>query len=227
MLAAETAFRTSFFTHFAGSIIQLANQSQYSEVRTLKHFLLFDFSISFSIPDGFNHALIIICLNGDFIDSLTISYHILSSLDIFFTLSFIMSDIFSRDVHAHKTTHSSIADLTAFIASSTLYFISVCSVSEFVKIFMLAIFHVNLPSLCFNFSILNVSFSDSNNAFTSSCLSLTSQFAHTKIVSSFDATTVSHVQKCSILAILSFTGQSSHTTVAHVFFAKSYNRSLW
>jgi hypothetical protein len=110
--------------------------------------------------------------------SRTILTPVCSSLDIHFVSIFNKCDALNNAEPAHVTTQSSTADFVAFIASSTLYFISVCSVSEFVITFILAILPVSLQILSLIFSILNVSFSFSNNALASSILSEMSQSAH-------------------------------------------------
>jgi hypothetical protein len=127
---------------------------------------------------GFIPALRRIALNGSCMASRTILTPVRSSRDIDLVSIFNKCDALNNADHAHVTTQSSIADFVAFIASSTLYFISVCSVSEFVITLMFAIFPVNLQILSLIFSILNMSFSFSNSALASSILSEMSQSAH-------------------------------------------------
>jgi len=88
-----------------------------------------------------------------------------------------MSEHLNNAVPAPSTMPESMADFVALIASSILYLISDCSVSEAHPTLMLAILPVSFHILSFNFSIENVSFSVSSSALTSSIRDVTSHCA--------------------------------------------------
>ncbi|MDX9797699.1 MAG: hypothetical protein RBT05_02465 [Bacteroidales bacterium] len=172
--AVATALVTSFSTTLCGSITPASNKFSFFMVNELNHSV--HERTSHIIASAFSQPFCIIFLNGALIAILTMLNQASDSLDNHSGATIL--EHLSSAVPAHSTIPESMADFVALIASSILYLISDCSVSDAQPILILAILPVNLPILSFSFSILNESFSDSNRDLTSSILSFTSPVAH-------------------------------------------------